>query len=143
MPAMFEKEGLRFAYPENWQLDVNPLDAGWSVAVQGPGASTAFLMISVHAERPTVQSVLETTLAALREDYPELEAEAAEEDIAGRRTRGYDLQFFSLDLVNTCWIRCLRTPKITILILAQVSDLEFDDAEPVLRAMRASLQIDK
>ena len=143
MPAIFAKHGLRFAYPENWLLDESPLEHGWSVAVQGPGQSTAFVAMSVHADRPTVQSVLDTALGALREDYPDLEAEPAEEEIAGRHARGFDVQFFSLDLLNNCWIRCFRTPKLTILILAQASDLDAEEAEPVLRAIRTSMKIAK
>jgi hypothetical protein len=141
MPASFDREGVSFAYPENWELDESPLDEGWSVAVQSPSPNTAFMVLSVHTERPTVQSVLDTALATLREDYADLESDPAEEEIAGRHARGLDVQFFSLDLVNNCWIRSFRTKTETILILCQASDLEFAAAEPVLRAMRASLRV--
>jgi hypothetical protein len=141
MPAVFEQHGLRFAYPENWRVEEAPIEEGWSATVQSPSHGTAFLTISVHANRPSVQSLLDATLAALREDYPELEAEDASEQIAGHHARGKDVQFFSLDLVNNCWIRCFRTSRETVLILCQSSDLESDYAEPVLRAMRASIEV--
>lgn len=141
MPAVFESGGLRFLYPENWQVEEASTDNGWSVTVQSP--QTSFLFISVHPDRPAVQTVLETTLSALREDYPDLEAEEAFEEIAHHRARGHDVQFFSLDLSNSCWIRSFRTPEQTVLILAQANDLELAEAEPVLRAIRASLQLTK
>ena len=87
--------------------------------------------------------MLDTALSALREDYPDLETEEAVEQIAGYRARGYDVQFFSLDLSNSCWIRSFRTPQQTVLILAQANDLELAETEPVLRAIRASLQLTK
>jgi hypothetical protein len=139
MPALFEGQGIRFAYPENWQLEEAQTEQGWSVTVQSPG--TAFLLINIQKDRPGVQEVLDTTLSTLREDYPELEAEPASERIAGRPARGHDIQFFSLDLVNTCWTRCIRTNDRTLLILCQTNDLELEIAEPVLRAMRASIEL--
>jgi hypothetical protein len=141
MPAVFERDGLRFLYPENWQVEKDATDNGWSVTVQSP--QTSFLFISVHPDRPAVQTVLDTTLSALREDYPELETEEAVEQIAGHRARGHDVQFFSLDLSNSCWIRSFRTRRQTVLILAQANDLELAETEPVLRAIRASLQVTK
>ena len=140
MPARFETQGLAFSYPDNWQIEEAETEQGWSVTVQSPG--TAFLLINVQDDRPSVQEVIDTTLAALREDYPELEAEPSSERIAGRTARGHDIQFFSLDLVNTCWTRCFRTADRTILILCQTSDLELETAEPVFRAIRASIEIE-
>jgi len=139
MPAEFERQGLRFAYPENWQLEEAKTDEGWSVTAQSPG--TAFFFLNVQSERPDVQQVIDTILAALREDYSELESEPATESIAGRSARGHDIQFFSMDLVNTCWTRCFRTAEHTVLVLCQVSDVELETAEPVLRAMCASLVV--
>jgi hypothetical protein len=137
--AVFERGGLRFLYPENWQVEEASADDGWSVTVQSP--QTAFLMISVHEDRPDVQDVLDTTLAALREDYPDLEAQAVSERIGTRKARGHDIQFFSMDLTNTCWVRSFRTPERTVLILSQANDLELEEAEPVLKAIRLSIEL--
>jgi hypothetical protein len=139
MPAVFQQHGLQFSYPENWQLEETQTDEGWSVTVQSPG--TAFLLLNVQSARPSVQEVIDTTLAAMREDYPELESDPATEQIAGRSARGHDIQFFSMDLVNTCWTRCFRTARHTVLVLCQANDLELGTMEPVLRAMRASLKV--
>ena len=139
MPALFEGQGLRFSYPENWHLEEGQTEQGWSVTVQSPG--TAFLLVNIQADRPSVQQVLDTALAALREDYADLEADTATERIAGRSARGHDIQFFSLDLVNSCWIRSFRAGDRTILILCQTNDLELETAEPVLRAIRASMEV--
>jgi hypothetical protein len=139
MPAVFEGQGLRFSYPENWSLEQSETQQGWSVTVQSPG--TAFLLINVDAARPSVQQMLDAAVAALREDYPEVELEPAQERIAGHVARGLDVQFFSLDLVNSCWIRSFRLADRTILILCQATDLELATAEPVLNAMRASLEL--
>ena len=139
MPALFEGPGVQFLYPENWTIERSQDEDSWSVVVQSPG--TAFLMLSVHPGRPSTRDLLETTLAALREDYPELEAEATEGEIGDHAAPGYDVQFFSLDLSNTCWIRSYRSRRHSILLLSQVNDLELDQAEPVLRAITKSMKL--
>ncbi len=144
MPAVFFKEGVRFLYPENWVLDESPLEQGWSVAVQSPSPGTAFLMLSVHPQRPEVNALLQATLQALQEDYPEMDTFPAEaEDIAGYASTGCDVEFFTLDFANTCWIRSFRTERATYLVICQASDLDADLAEPVLKAMRASITVEK
>jgi hypothetical protein len=139
MPAVFEGAGLRFRYPENWHLEESRSEDGWSISLQSP--ETAFVLINVYEDRPDVKTVLETTLAAMREDYPDLEAVDAVERIARHRAVGHDIQFFSLDLTNSCWTRSFRTARQTVLILCQASDLELEYMEPVLRAIRASLEL--
>jgi hypothetical protein len=139
MAAMFKQEGVRFLYPENWGLTKEETSDGWSVTVQAAEGG-AFLLLSVHDGRPAVQEVLDTTLAALKEDYPELEATPIEERIAGHKAKGLDVQFLSLDFVTNCWVRSWRTATHTVLLMSQASDLDGLQAESVLRAMQASLE---
>ena len=122
MVATFEDTGVRFRYPENWQLQREETEDGWTVMLQSP--ETAFLLISVRPDMPSVDEVAETALAALREDYPELEAEDCVDSVAGQPAIGHDIRFFSLDLTNTAWTRSFYSERGTILVLCQVNDLE-------------------
>src|SRR4051812_43775868 len=117
MPHTFDNGTLRFMYPENWHVERQETEEGWTVSVQSPG--TAFLLISSYEERPEVKDVLETALITLRQDYSELEAEPAHERIAKHASEGFDIDFFSLDTVNACSIRSFRTRTSTYLILSQ------------------------
>jgi len=139
MAACYEREGIRFQYPENWRVETTESAEGWSVAVYSP--QTAFMLLTVNRDRPPVAGTLETTLSALREDYSDLESDESTEIIAKRRAQGRDVRFFSMDLTNSCWLRSFRTGAGTILILSQTSDLELELMEPVLRAIRASLEV--
>ena len=136
----FEDDGLRFRYPENWRLERQENESGWSVSVQSP--DTAFFMMSFDRGTPTVEDVAETALAALREEYSELEAEDRVDSVAGLPAVGHDIRFFSLDLTNTCWTRSFYAPGGTVLILCEINDLELETNEPVLRAICASLEVD-
>ena len=140
MALQFDENGIRFQYPENWKVERENSDAGWTVSLQSP--DTAFLMIS-QREAITTEQMVETALEALREDYPDLEADECVDSLAGQPAVGHDIRFFSLDLTNTCWTRCLYSAAGTVLILCQSDDLELEQHEPVLRAMCASLEVDE
>ena len=140
MAAQFEEGGIRFRYPENWQLEREDTEAGWTVSVQSPG--TAFMQLSVITEDLSTDSVVETALEALREDYPDLEADDCVDSVAGLPAIGHDIRFFSLDLTNTCWTRCFYSSEGTVLVLWQVNDLELEQAEPILKAICASFEVE-
>lgn len=139
MVAEFEEAGISFRYPENWQLERQETDAGWTVTLQSPG--TAFFMLSLNEEMPSTTGLAEAALAALREEYKELDADECVESFAGQPAVGHDIRFFSLDLTNTCWTRSFYCAGGTVLVLCQVNDLELDKNEPVLRAICASLEV--
>jgi len=140
MVAEFNEAGIRFRYPENWQLDRQENDEGWTVSVQSP--DTAFLMLCLRSDMPTTNELADAALEALKEDYDELEADDCIESLAGQPAVGHNIRFFSLDLTNTCWTRSFYSPQGTVLVMCQINDLELDRNEPVLRAICASLQVE-
>ena len=138
MLERFEHDGISFRYPATWQLEQEPNDNGWTVSLQSPG--TAFVFLSCDESMPTAEDVAETALAALKEEYPDLEAEPRVEKLAGQMAVGHDVQFFHFDLTNTCWTRSFYSGAGTVLLLCQVSDIEEETYGPVLRAIGASLE---
>src|SRR5262245_54278266 len=108
MVKQFEREGIRFQYPDNWQLESEETDGGWNVSVQSP--ATAFLVMSFHPDEDDPARLADKTLEAMRDDYPQLEADTAVETLAGQPAIGHDIDFFAFDLTNSCWTRCLRGP---------------------------------
>ncbi|HEV3144639.1 MAG TPA: hypothetical protein VGZ47_12190 [Gemmataceae bacterium] len=139
--AEFHQHGIRFHYPENWQLEQEEIESGWIVSVQSP--ETAFWMLSVRQDEPEPDELAQQALGDLRESYPDLEAEAGHSMLASQKTQGYDVRFFSFDLTNTCWIRSFRSELGTILVMYQVNDLEMEQLAPVLRAICASLRLEE
>jgi hypothetical protein len=141
MAAGFEQDGVRFSYPENWQLDRQDTDGGWTVSVQSP--ETAFFLLSYDAEMPEPERMADTALEAMRSEYPELESDEAVESLAGQPAVGYDVRFFSFDLTNSCWLRSFYGGGGTVLAMWQANDLELDRVEPVLRAICASIHVEE
>ena len=141
MAAQFDEGGIRFRYPENWRLEREENDTGWTISLQSPG--TAFMMVCLREDMPTPDQVAEAALDALREDYPELEADDCVDNLAGQPAIGHDIRFISLDLTNTCWTRSFYSSEGTVLVLCQANDLELEEHEPVLRAICKSLQVEE
>ena len=89
------------------------------------------------------QAQIQTALEALRESYPDLEADESVESVAGQPALGHNIRFFSFDLTNTCWIRSFYTSAGTVLVMWQCTDLELERHEPVLRAICSSLKVEE
>ncbi|MFO0799985.1 MAG: hypothetical protein U0804_21140 [Gemmataceae bacterium] len=139
----FDRDGVRFPYPGNWRPDPDAADddgTGWTVVLQSPG--TAFLLVSLRPEADDPAELADQTLAALRADYKELDADDALETIAGRAAIGHDIDFLTLDTAVVCRTRCLDTPGGPLLLMGQVGEYDRATAEPVFRAVFASLVVD-
>lgn len=136
MPAIYEKDGIRFQYPENWTLD--EAEAGeYSVTVYSPVGAFWSLVWRDVVEDPHDLAV--EALQTLKNEYPATEAEPASETVEGREISGFDVSFYYLDLISTAVIRGFRTPNASCLVLYQAEDREFRELEPVFQAMTASL----
>jgi hypothetical protein len=141
MPAMFERDGIRCQYPENWRLETSDSESGWTVSLQSP--DTAFLMLTYDDSMPDREEMAQTALEALQGEYPSLESEESYESVAGQPAFGHDVRFFSLDLTNTCCVRSFYSGGGTVLLMWQLNDLELETNEPVLRAICASLRVEE
>jgi hypothetical protein len=139
MPAHFDDTGIHFLYPDNWRLERETSDDGWTVSVQSPG--TAFLLLTVDENDSSPEEMLTTAREALQADYPDLEVEDCIDTLAGLPAVGHNMRFISLDLTNTCWTRSFYSEAGTVMVLCQCNDLESEVNEPVLRAMCASLKV--
>src|SRR5438067_670536 len=83
----FNEDGLSFSYPNNWSLERERGDEGWTVTLQSPGA--AFAVVRLDRNMPTIEDTIQTTLEALQADYPTLEAEPAIATLAGEMAVGH------------------------------------------------------
>lgn len=139
MDGVYDDRGIRFEYPDDWELEVTDDGPRTTVEVASPGG-LAFALVTVDDDRPAASEMVDEALSALREEYPGLGAFPAMETIGGYKAIGHDIEFISLDLTNSCVFRSFRTPRRTVFVLAQWSDLEAGDAESTLLAVRRSIE---
>ena len=135
----FDDHGIRFDHPADWPIEVDDGPEGRiSITVQSPGG-LAFALITLDEARPAPAAMADEALDAMRAEYPGLDATPAIGAVGGHKTVGHDVEFLALDLVNSCEIRCWRTSLRTIFVIGQWSDLDNDDPEGHIRAIRASI----
>ncbi len=138
MPALFDRLGIKFQYPENWRLDQeDAIEGGQSVTVCSPAG--AFWTLMIHPRSADPARLAKAVVDVMRQEYEELEAEAVREGLAGRDTVGYDLNFYYLDLTNSAAVRSLRTNRRTYTIFYQAEDREFAQVQQVFLAIATSL----
>jgi hypothetical protein len=139
MTAIYDDHGIRFEYPGDWDVEVTDDGPVMTVAVQSP-SGLAFALVTTDDTCPAPAEVADQALEAMREEYPALDSVPTLESIGGHHAVGHDIEFITLDMTNTCAIRCFRTPRRTVLVFGQWSDLEGEDAEGRIRDVRRSVE---
>ena len=129
MPALFNKFGIHFQYPENWTLETDSTAPGrQTVSVYSPGGG--FWTVALAPSDSDPAQLAETALDAIKREYDELDSEAASESIGDVELVGYDVNFYCLDLTNSAQIRAFNSPIGTYMILVQAEDREFQPSWP-------------
>lgn len=139
MRGQFDEYGIRFRYPRDWELEVESDEFRTSVTLSAPDG-LAFALVRLDEGCPDPEELAEEALDAIRAEYPELEASLATETIDGHEAVGYDGEFFSLDMVNGCAIRCFRTARRTVLVFGQWSEVEEDEPSELIRAIGRTIE---
>lgn len=137
----FDRDGVSFRYPENWRVDAEEGEGGWTVTLTSP--ETAFAIISLRPDARDPADLADQTFDALKAEYTELDAENAIQTIAGQVAIGHDIDFMTVDTPTVCRTRCLETPAGPLLVICQTSDLDRAQNDAVLRAIVASLTVDE
>lgn len=138
MPQTYDKLGIRFLYPDNWTLDEGEaVEGGTAVSVYSPAG--AFWSIVLESPSVDPADMAAAALKAIKSVYDNCDSEPMSETLAGREIRGYDANFFCLDLLSTANIRGFRTADNSCLVVWQAEDRDLVVHEPVFRAMTISL----
>lgn len=138
MTATYEQSGIRFLYPENWKISDEDLDsAPQTVSLQCPGSG--FWTLHLYSGGQTPATLVAEVLGAMRQEYDEFEFESLEEKWDDVETCGYVMHFYCLDLLVTARVLGIRDGRRTYIVLWQAENREFDELEPVFRAVTMSL----
>jgi hypothetical protein len=136
---VYEDHGVHFEYPSDWQLEVSEDGPVTTVEVQAP-SGLAFALIRTDELRPDPASLADEVLEAMRQEYPDLDAVPAMETLQDHCATGHDVEFFSLDVTNAATIRCFRTPRRTVLVFGQWSDLGEEHLPDLIRGVFRSVE---
>jgi len=141
MPAVYEKHGLQFQYPENWRLQENAPDRlPHEITLETPQGG--FWSLSVYPLQADLNQLCQESLQEFQRQYETCESIQFAGKFAGQMAYGWDLSFFCLDLVIDAKIRCFHTPSFACLLLTQAETREFEQLECVFDAVSTSLLCD-
>jgi hypothetical protein len=136
---VYEDHGVRFEYPSDWTVEATDEDDVTTVDLQHPDG-VAFVLVRCDESCSDPEETADLALEAMREEYPELEADPVSQRLGKHVVTGHDVEFFSLDVGNAATIRCFRTPRRTVLVFAQWSDLIGEDMAELVRGVFLSLE---
>lgn len=139
MNHTYQNPTIEFLYPEGWSVDESRTADGLTVSLQSP--YSMFVFLNYYDDAMESQELADQALETMEQEYAELDADPISESIGGLPAVGYDVNFFSLDLTNSCWIRAISASDRTILIFAQTNDLDLEQGESAFRSICASLKI--
>lgn len=134
----FDRDEIRFQYPADWEIEIEEEEdqMGWTVSVASP--DSAFLVIAYRVDEEPSRLV-EAALESLREDFQNLDAQPTMETLNKQPAFGYNIEFITLDLTNTAWLRGVDGPEGGILIMGQMTDQDRPMYEQPLRDILDSL----
>ncbi len=137
MPATYDRAGLKFQYPENWEITDDTNDIPRTISLQSP--TGAFWSVDIHPFSVDADDLLEQTIAAMKAEYEDLEVDPVEEQTAGEPTSGYDLTFYCLDFLVASQLRCFKHGHALYALTYQAEDRDFDKLHDVFRAITTSM----
>ena len=145
--ALYDSHGIRFRYPEDWELTESEEagDGELAVHVQSPG--TAFWSLTLQPAGPSEADLFEATAAALRDEYGDVDVvpTGAAADIAGCPASGCTIEFVCHELPVIAEAVVFETPlgdrPRVGLVLCQYAELESEAVETLLERMTASIQL--
>lgn len=137
--SIYDDHGVRFEYPSAWETEVTGDGPVTTVDAQHPNG-IAFLMVRIDDSCPDPDLVADSALEAMREEYPDLDADPVVETLNEHPAPGYDVEFLSLDISNTACIRCFQTPHRTVLVFGQWADLGEENLSELVGGMIRSLE---
>ncbi|MDA0283186.1 MAG: hypothetical protein O3B13_08520 [Planctomycetota bacterium] len=135
--AVYEEHGVRFEYPEGWELGHEHHDGDFSVTVESDG--TAFWMLSVLQGRPTAEEVVEAALESFKAEYDSVDVYESQDRICMLPTVAKEIDFYELEMVNRASLRACETDSTTMFVLLQMSDTERAEIGPLLKSISESL----
>ncbi len=133
----YSGHGVRFLYPGYWE--VREEQDGEDVILTAAADDSCFWLLRVIADRPSPEQVLQDCLAALQEEYEDLEQQQEPILIAGRRALSCEVTFSCLELLNAAGFCSVRSGAATLLIWWQCTDHELADVRPVFQRMTQSV----
>lgn len=138
MTITYDKLDVRLIYAEGWKITEDELDAEpRTLSFRSPSGGIWELMI--YGDQREIAELASEALSVMRSEYENLESTSYATEFVEVPATGYEIYFYHLDLLVHCRIIGAKFGDKTALMLWQAEDRDFDELEPVFRAMATTL----
>ena len=138
MTAVFNKHGLNFRYPENWEVQESfAKDTALEIYLLAP--SGAFWSLLAYGVEHDGDELMQNILESIKQQYEGFECESIKDFLAGIPLTGFNSNFFCLDMLVSNKMRTLLAGEHRLLIMAQAESREFEKQELVFDAITTSM----
>ncbi len=140
MTQLYHSHGVRFRYPNDWELseEGDPNQPTITVA----SLETSFWSLTLDFQRPKPEELIESAVDVFRDEYPEIDVYPVEAELCRQPSVARDVEFVCLDVVNSAFLRAIRTRHFSAFVLYQGTDVELEETRAVLESITASLCCD-
>ena len=138
MTVIYDKLGVRLFYAEGWKITEDEIGAEpRTLSFESPGGGTWELML--YSGPHDGDDVVGEALSVMSEEYENLETSPYATEFGDVQASGHEIYFYHLDLLVHCRIVAARFGEQTAMLWWQAEDRDFDELEPVFRAMATTL----
>ena len=138
MTVIYDKLGVRLIYAERWKItEDEPNTEPRTLSIESPHGGLWELML--YSNPHDSDALADEALSVMREEYEDLEATVYATQFADVAASRYEIYFYHLDLLIHFRIMTAPLGEQVALLLWQAEDREFDEVDPVFRAMATTL----
>jgi len=130
MDGIYAAHGVRFRYPDDWDLTEQQTESNVTITVSSQ--ETSFWSLTLFFDRLQPEQVLETALDAFRNEYDDIDVYPAETMLGRVGNLARDVEFVCLELINGAFLRVFRTGRFTAVVLYQGTDHELKETREML-----------
>ena len=125
-------------YPESWKLsEYGEAEEFHEISLESPDGS--IWSVSIFRDEMPAEELIQSCLAALQEQYSDLESTPFSGDFHGYAASGFDADFYCLDFLVTAQGRTLNFNGKTFSFFCQAESREFEKLKDVFAAITTSL----
>ena len=138
---IYRSHGVRFQYPDYWELTEQRQENELSITVSSP--ETSFWSLTLLPDGPSPDEIMASAMVAFEDEYEELDIYPSEASICDRRSVARDVEFVCLELVNSAFLRAFRLGERSALVLYQGTDHELEETRETLEEITSSLHCEE
>ena len=136
--AVCDAAGVRFVYPEGWELSQEEHGRDLTFHLQTGG--TAFWSLTLLSSKPAAAEAVEAVVQAFQDEYPEVDVYDGPDLMLEGPAAGCEIDFVYLDMVNSAVVRAEATSAFTAVMVYQAEQREFEGLQPEFEAIGSSLR---